>query len=224
MSRQPDDEKPEFADLTLRRIGHSGNRWEVVEHTVGVDGFSVTERVEPAFSRRQAMDLAKRTARKRTRGGQINYEFSKKPHARAISFIVRPRKQWSGFGKINFIPFSVVPAMTVMAALAVPSFLRSGLGDSQEFPTWLTAVISIIVAAALFIGSAALAASAMVAADHDAKWEYRHSIMAIANQMVLYSAFAVGSALLAALLFTNPFGLGLLVAAIGSVVVVLWSA
>jgi len=103
MSRQPDDEKPEFADLTLRRIGHSGNRWEVVEHTVGVDGFLVTEPVKPSYRRWRAMALARRVARARTRGGQINYEFSKKPHARAISFIVRPRKQWSGFGKINFI-------------------------------------------------------------------------------------------------------------------------
>ncbi|MYJ66207.1 MAG: hypothetical protein F4091_12215 [Acidimicrobiales bacterium] len=114
--------------------------------------------------------------------------------------------------------------MTVVAALAIPLWVQEGLGDSQEFPIWLTAVISIIVAAALFIGSAAIAVSAMVASDHDANWRFRHSIMAIANQMVLYSAAAVGSALLAALLFTNPVGLGLLVAAIGSVVVVLWSA
>ncbi|MXX44390.1 MAG: hypothetical protein F4117_06520 [Acidimicrobiales bacterium] len=224
MSRQPDDEKPQFADLTLRRIENSNERREVVEHTVGVDGFSVTERVEPAFRRRQAMALAKRTARKRPSGGQIEYEYSNSPEARSVSFIVRPRKQASGFGRIDIVPFAVVPAMTVVAALAIPLWVQEGLGDSQEFPTWLTAVISIIVAAALFIVSAALAASAMVAADHDAKWEYRHSIMAIANQMVLYSAFAVGSALLAALLFTNPFGLGLLVAAVGSVVVVLWSA
>lgn len=50
--------------------------------------------------------------------------------------------------------------MTVVAALANPLWVQEGLSDSQDFPGWLTAVVSIIVAAALFIGSAALAAPA----------------------------------------------------------------